>query len=184
MAEQREGKKKGPGSLFRLCQKGWDPCRQRAARSVTAEQSQRPPDAGRGPIRRTATISGHETDMQCLRGRPMSAAEPPRTQSVREGGAVADMQAIQQEPPERTSETLTQEQGANGGGIQSQRLKQANLAKALLQPPSLKNSAAGKRPGREKKAEVGEVFAEIGGAARSRQTLRAHVINRKPLLNE
>ena len=54
MAEQREGKKKVPGILFRLCLRKRipDPCRQQAARGDAAERPQRPPDAGLAATRR------------------------------------------------------------------------------------------------------------------------------------
>ena len=81
----------------------------------------------------------------------------------------------QQTADEGEHEAFGRKQSAHARGAEAHGAKQADFARALFDTEPEEQGGEHQRGDDEEKAEVGEVFAEVSGAARRGQPVRAHV---------
>ncbi len=79
----------------------------------------------------------------------------------------------------RKDQRLADKQPANRRGIEAERLQQPDFLQPLLDAELEEQPGEQQRRHDEEGAEVREVLAEVGRAARRRETLRAHVVDGK-----
>ena len=160
-----------------LCRRGRERAGQQRSFRDAAQDAQRPPDADDRGDKRAGRAGrqrgrGH---MQAERAgadgtRPPGAKAGHHARRVTDGAAHANERAAQCQ-----HNGFGKKQPPDHGGGEPDGSKQADFPGALLDAETEEQRRHHQRRNDQEEAEIGEVFAEVGGAARGGQAAGAHI---------